>query len=211
LRQTRSPWRPARSSFPGGHHPGIAVTGSAGDFGDGVNYPASSQYVTAVGGTSLTKVTGGGGWSETVWGSGPLSQVPELGGGTGSGCYEPKPAWQHDTGGAGRTVADVAAVADPNTGVAVYDSYGGLGNGLDGLRWYERLVANHRQRLRPRRQHRRSRRSLPHALSTQGGSLFDGPSGTNASAPCSPAYLCTGKVGYDGPTDNGTPRGLGAF
>src|SRR5437867_11567163 len=33
-----------------------------------------------------------------------------------------KPSWQTDSGCARRTVADVSAVADPNTGVAVFDS-----------------------------------------------------------------------------------------
>ncbi len=49
--------------------------------------------------------------------------------GTGSGCsaYIPKPSWQQDVGCARRTVADVALVADPTTGVAVYDSYGYYG------------------------------------------------------------------------------------
>ena len=36
---------------------------------------------------------------------------------------ETKPSWRHDTGCANRTVADVSAVADPETGVAVYESY----------------------------------------------------------------------------------------
>ena len=45
--------------------------------------------------------------------------------GAGSGCsaYEAKPAWQVDTGCANRSIADVSAVADPQTGVAVYHSY----------------------------------------------------------------------------------------
>ena len=68
--------------------------------------------MTAVGGTSLTPAATSRGFTESAWS------------GAGSGCsaFEPKPAWQHDTGCAGRTVADVAAVADPTTGVAVYDS-----------------------------------------------------------------------------------------
>src|SRR5207249_2859000 len=71
------------------------------------------QYVTAVGGTSLTRASNSRGWTETVWS------------GAGSGCsaYVSKPAWQTDSACAKRTVADVSAVADPNTGVAVYDSY----------------------------------------------------------------------------------------
>ena len=35
------------------NHPGVAITVSSGDSGYGVEYPAASQYVTAVGGTSL--------------------------------------------------------------------------------------------------------------------------------------------------------------
>jgi hypothetical protein len=41
------------------------------------------------------------------------------------------------------------------------------------------------------------------------GDLYDVTSGSNGS--CAPAYLCTGEVGYDGPTGLGTPNGLGAF
>src|SRR6478735_8979258 len=95
------------------NHPGIAVTVSSGDAGYGAEFPASSRYVTAVGGTNLQPNAGNArGWSETAWS------------GAGSGCsaYEPKPAWQTDAGCSRRTVADVSAVADPNTGVAVYDS-----------------------------------------------------------------------------------------
>ena len=49
--------------------------------------------------------------------------------GAGSGCsaYEPKPSWQHDTGCAKRTVADVSADADPNSGLGVYDTYNRCG------------------------------------------------------------------------------------
>src|SRR5207302_7965172 len=54
------------------------------------------------------------GWSETVW----------IGAGSGCSAVIPKPSWQTDTGCGRRMVADVAAVADPNTGVAVYDTYG---------------------------------------------------------------------------------------
>jgi subtilase family serine protease len=94
-------------------HPGVAITAASGDGGFGTGMPAASQYVTAVGGTTLVKKpTKPRGWKETVW--------P----GAGSGCSQfiPKPAWQHDNGCTRRTVADVSAVADPNTGVSVYDS-----------------------------------------------------------------------------------------
>ncbi|HEX3336775.1 MAG TPA: hypothetical protein VHS54_09960 [Jatrophihabitans sp.] len=95
------------------NHPGVAITASTGDSGYGVSWPASSPYVTAVGGTTLKAATNARGWTETVWS------------GAGSGCsaFEPKPAWQTDTGCAKRTVGDVSADADPATGLGVYDTY----------------------------------------------------------------------------------------
>ena len=66
--------------------------------------------VIAVGGTSLTTASNTRGWTETAWD------------GTGSGCSSvySKPSWQHDTGCSMRMLNDVSAVADPNTGVAVF-------------------------------------------------------------------------------------------
>jgi subtilase family serine protease len=93
-------------------HPGVAVTVSSGDSGYGVEVPAAFNTVTAVGGTSLKRAsTTVRGWTETAWS------------GAGSGCssYVAKPSWQTDAC-PHRTVADVSAVADPATGVAVYDS-----------------------------------------------------------------------------------------
>ena len=100
-------------------HPGVAIVASSGDGGFGVEFPAASPDVTAVGGTSLTQLTNTGtrDGSETVW----------SGAGAGCSAYEPKPSWQKDTGCTNRTVADVSAVADPNTGVWVYDTYGNSG------------------------------------------------------------------------------------
>ncbi|WP_443741618.1 S53 family peptidase, partial [Streptomyces humicola] len=49
------------------NHPGVAITVSAGDGGYGAEYPAASQYVTAVGGTSLSRASNSRGWSESVW------------------------------------------------------------------------------------------------------------------------------------------------
>src|SRR5438067_6931570 len=79
------------------NHPGIAVTVSSGDGGYGVEFPAASQYVTAVGGTSLTRSGNTRGWAESVWS------------GAGSGCsaYIARPLWQADSGCTNRTVADV--------------------------------------------------------------------------------------------------------
>jgi hypothetical protein len=94
-------------------HPGIPIAAASGDDGYGVSSPASYPSVIAVGGTSLQhNASAHPPWTESVWS------------GTGSGCtQEPKPAWQDDGGCSFRTDNDVAAVADMNTPVSVYDSY----------------------------------------------------------------------------------------
>ena len=100
------------------NHPGVAVTASTGDGGFGVEYPASDSHVTAVGGTSLTRDASASGWNETAWS------------GAGSGCStaNAKPAWQTAaTQCANKANADVSAVADPRTGVAVNVTFGGTG------------------------------------------------------------------------------------
>jgi subtilase family serine protease len=186
------------------NHPGIAITVSSGDSGYGVQMPAAFNTVTAVGGTSLTRTSTGRLFAETAWS------------GAGSGCsaYISKPSWQTDGSTCGRrTVADVSAVADPNTGVAVYDSYGSSG----GANWYVfggtsvaapiigavyALSGN--------------TTAVPAALAySHTVSLFDVTSGSNGRCVrgknTSVAYLCTAGVGFDGPTGLGTPNGTGAF
>lgn len=180
------------------NHIGHPITFSSGDGGYGVEYPAASHYVTAVGGTTLNLNANNTYKSETVWS------------GAGSGCsaYEPKPTWQKDTGCVRRTVADVAADADPNTGAAVYDTvrYQGISGWFQvgGTSLASPLVAA-------------VYALAGNAASTVDGSypyghtssLHDVTSGSNGN--CGGSYLCTGKVGYDGPTGNGTPNGTNAF
>ncbi len=93
-------------------HSGIAITVSAGDQVSPF-YPAVSPYVTSVGGTTLSQ--SGGSWNETAWQYGAR----------GCSRFEPKPNWQGVTGCRTRAMTDVAAVADPQTGVAMYDSTAG--------------------------------------------------------------------------------------
>ncbi|MFB8183538.1 peptidase S8 [Streptomyces sp. NPDC055966] len=186
------------------NHPGIAVTVSAGDSAYGAEYPATSQYVTAVGGTSLSTASNTRGWTEKVWSTSSTE-------GTGSGCsvYDPKPSWQTDTGCSNRMEADVSAVADPATGVSVYDSYGTSSswNTYGGTSASSPIIAG------------------VYALAGAPGSsdypaqypynkagtsaLNDVTSGSNGS--CSPSYFCTAGTGYDGPTGWGTPEGVSAF
>ncbi len=185
------------------NHPGIAITFSTGDDGYGTQYPATSPYVTAVGGTSLTTAANPRGWSETAWGS--------AGGGTGtgagSGCssIEAKPSFQHDLGCSRRTVADVSAVADPSTGVAVYSVSQGGWVRFGGTSVASPIIAGVYALAGPASPGTYPV-SYPYAKPAQ---LNDVTSGTNGS--CGGSYLCTGKVGYDGPTGLGTPISTGAF
>jgi hypothetical protein len=185
------------------NHPGVAVTASAGDDGYGVAYPAASPDVTAVGGTTLTQVPGGRGWAESAWGSAAGGE------GTGSGCstYEPKPSWQADPGCTQRTGNDVAAVANPNTGVAVYDTYDGGSGWLEvgGTSVAAPIIAGvYALAGTPAAGSYPSSYPYRHPAG-----LFDITTGANGS--CSPSYLCTAGPGYDGPTGLGTPDGTSAF
>jgi subtilase family serine protease len=179
-------------------HPGIAITASSGDNGYGVEYPAASANVTAVGGTSLT--ANGTGWSETAWS------------GAGSGCsaYDPKTSGQNSvsTGCSKRAVADVSAVADPNTGVAVYDSYSYQGTSgwlvFGGTSVASPIIAS--VYALAGNAASVTDGSYPYSHT---GSLNDVTSGSNGS--CGVAALCTAGTGWDGPTGLGTPNGTGAF
>jgi hypothetical protein len=176
------------------NHPGVAVTVSTGDYAYGVGYPAASQYVTSVGGTVLSRDTGSArGWDETAWSD------------AGSGCslYEPKPAFQHDTGCANRALADVSAVAE---GVSVYQTYGNGGWAVyGGTSVSSPIIASvYADAGTP------AAGSYPNSYPYGAGSgLNDITTGSNGS--CTPAYLCTGGTGFDGPTGLGTPSGLAAF
>jgi subtilase family serine protease len=181
------------------NHPGHAVVASSGDSGYGAEYPASSYYVTAAGGTSLTNT--GGVWSETAWTS------------AGSGCsaYNSKPSWQSIISTAvcpKRAEADVAATADPNHGVSVYDSYcyqgycgwlefGGTSVASPIIASVYALAGNANSVTYG---------SYPYAHTS---SLHDVTSGSNGS--CSSTQLCSAGVGWDGPTGLGSPNGTGAF
>ena len=180
------------------NHPGIAITASTGDNGYGVESPASFPDVVAVGGTSLTRASNSRGWSESAWS------------GAGSGCssYNAKPSWQTSaTQCSHKANADVSAVADPNTGVAVYDStpY----EGYSGWQVYGGTSAAS---------------PIIASVYTMGGnlsgypasytwahasSLNDVTSGSNGS--CSTTVWCHATTGWDGPTGLGTPNGTAAF
>jgi subtilase family serine protease len=178
-------------------HPGVPVVAAAGDDGyTTANWPAADSYVIAVGATTLTRAPSTArGWAETSWS------------GTNSACsaIAVKPAWQSDEGCGKRTVADVAAVGDPETPVAVYDTdldtgwigMGGTSVATPIIAGVYALAGNGAQLTGAQ------------SLYTHAPSLFPVTSGMNGT--CTAAYLCNGGTGYNGPGGLGSPNGVGAF
>jgi hypothetical protein len=176
---------------------GVVYTASTGDSGYGVQYPAASTRVVAVGGTVLVRATNARGWSETAWSK------------AGSGCsaYEAKPSWQASiTTCARRAVADVSAVAAPRHGVAVYLTTGGSGWAVFGGTSVAAPIIASAYALAGKPAATTKPAALPYAHRAQ---LFDVTSGHNGS--CNQRNLCVAGPGWDGPTGLGTPDGVGAF
>jgi subtilase family serine protease len=182
-------------------HPGIAVTASTGDNGyQGGSFPASSKYVTAVGGTSLARAAGTSrGWSETVWD------------GAGSGCSTVNAALAaastFSTGCTKRAIADVSAAADPGVGgLAVYyptsktastwGQFGGTSESSPIIAAVYAMSGNTAGYAN----------AIPYSHPS---SLFDVTSGSNGSCPTT--QWCNARAGWDGPTGLGTPNGTAAF
>jgi hypothetical protein len=191
--------------------PGVAITASAGDNGYGTQFPAASPYVTAVGGTSLQGATATKSGRQTAWQ------------GTGSGCsvLEPQPSWQQSEPGfpaacRNRTETDISAVADPDPGVAVYDSVNSSAargwTSVGGTSVSAPIIA--------------AAYALADISTGQPGTglapgtmpaaypyasrldYTDVTAGSNGTCPASRAYLCHAESGYDGPTGLGTPHGV---
>ncbi len=207
-------------------HPNVAVIAGSGDNNymySGAAYgpliPAAFPSVVAVGGTELTPdAATSRGWDETTWFA------------TGSGCsaYEPMPPWQKadpncvgsltDSAGSvhsfpSRIYGDVAYVA---SGVAIYDSSGlfgppgwiqaaGTSIGSPAIAAIYGLAGYGPNGNRNSDDGDFPAQKLYHSKR----SLFDVTTGSNGS--CTDAYLCNAGPGYDGPTGNGSPNGLGAF
>jgi hypothetical protein len=233
-------------------HPGTVITAAAGDYGylnwgftgepgpeeieqGAANYPASSPHVIAVGGTRLELSGPANEWeTETVWNGE---------GATGSGCGGfAAPPWQLQTTdwstvgcGSQRAVADVAADADPYTGVAIYDStpdgltppywrtVGGtslaspliasafaLAGGAGGVEYPAKTLYENEV-------------SAPASLhDVESGSdgecakpiTSEGLSGCTVpeeATSCAGEAICVAGPGYDGPSGVGTPDGIAAF
>jgi subtilase family serine protease len=186
----------------------VAGTGDSGYFPE---QPASFATVVAVGGTTLERTHDARGWTERVWND------PDIGA-TGSGCsdFVAKPSWQKDKGCPTRAAADVAAVGDPLTGIAVYDSLplgknrpggwlviGGTSaatpivSGIYGLAGNGKMLST------------TFARSIYDAARSR--ALNHVQKGSNGTCPEVYDYICNAGKGYNGPTGWGTPNGVGAF
>ncbi len=182
------------------NHPGIAIVVASGDGGFGTEFPAASPFVTAVGGTSLLQSTdlGTRNATESVWSD------------AGAGCsaYEPKPSWQGDPGCAKRMVADVSAVANPSTGVWVYDTYGtGFTWGAFGGTSVATPIISSIYALADNS----AGTTVPaSSLYANKSLLTPVTSGSDGTCPSATLYFCNAADsvnGYNGPSGLGTPGG----
>jgi len=190
---------------------GISVCVAAGDSGssdgedDGyphVDFPASSPWVLACGGTTL--VAGSNGiQSETVWNDG--AQGGATGGGVSSHFSRPKyqahanvPAPVRTANKTGRGVPDVAAVADPATGYdVIVDGQAGVVGGTSAVApFWAGLIAICNQQLG---KNLGWFHNALYGTISQHHALHDITSGTNG------AYHAT--TGWDACTGLGSPDG----
>jgi hypothetical protein len=185
-------------------HPGSAIVFAAGGNGYASTFPAALQYVTAVGGTTLTRSAfNSRGWAEVPWAK------------TGSRCaiLAAKPSWQRadataGTGCLNRTENDVAADADPATGISVYDTYGSNGWTKAGGAGLAAAIVTAVYALAGTPAAGSYPASYPYQ---HAGRLYDVSGGPVGDCPPVREYLCTAEHGYDGPTGLGTPDGTAAF
>jgi subtilase family serine protease len=173
---------------------GKVITASSGDGGYNDSkplYPADLPGVISVGGTTLSSINP---HNETAWGSA---------GSQCSGVY-PKPSFQSaiNTGCSMRASADISAIADPQTGVAVYNTFGYSGWYVIGGTSVSAPVIASAYALSGNT----NDATYLYAHTSSLTDIISGPSNGTCGAP-----LCTSGRGWDGPTGLGTPNGLGAL
>ncbi len=243
------------------NHPGVVIAASAGDAGylnwdylpefgvaPGVpDAPASLPSVVAVGGTSLKLKSNGARKSESVWndnglpsGSG-FKQFSATGGGcstlfTAPSWQQSAPGWAAAACATKRLDNDISAVADPYTGLDIYDSYVyepkftpgwltvggtslssplitalyGLAGGSHGVSYPAATLYTHLGEA-----------SSLYDVITGGSGYCDGEGAGPCGEPaineefgdidCEGTTSCDAAAGFDGPSGVGAPNGLGAF
>lgn len=193
---------------------GVVITASTGDnsWFAGPQAPADFQTVVAVGGTSLYPFNNSRKWMETGWTY------------AGSSCskFINSPSWAKSAKcpDGKRPLADVSAVADPYTGVLVYQSYpfpksqagfyvyGGTSASSPIVAAMFGLAGNASSQNAGQKFWNAPKNSLTDVLLGENGIVG---LTNDAGQPCSPVAVCVSGPGWDGPTGNGTAWGLGAF
>ncbi len=190
--QAGTPATAQESAF---NQPGMTVFVASGDngyddAGQGPDYPGTSQYTIAVGGTALVKDASPRGWKETAWTSG------------GSACSLsiPKPAYQDLSPCQFKATTDIAAVGDPATGLAVYNAANGGWISVGGTSASSPFVAAIFAETG------NGAVMTGKFVKDNAAKLNDVLSGTNGTCPAGQGLLCTAKAGWDGPTGYGTPN-----
>ena len=175
-------------------HPNIAIFASSGDSGYneggmGPGYPATSAHVISVGGTNLVRDTSARGWHETAWTKG------------GSACSLsiPKPTYQTLSPCKFKATADIAAVGDPATGLAVYNAGAGGWIVIGGTSASSPFIAAIFAATGNGAQ------SSGAFIASKASTLYDVATGTNGTCTAG-ALLCNAAAGWDGPTGYGTPN-----
>src|SRR5271155_2701272 len=187
---------------------GVTFLAASGDSGAGVNYPAASPDVIAVGGTSLTLDNSGNYSSESAW----------SGSGGGLSKYEYEPVSQeqfpiaNDIHGK-RGVSDVSYNANPGTGYAIYDSIGVSGyagwfqvggTSAAAPQWAALIAITNSQRVATRKANLSATGTSLYAVgkSSLASNFHAVTSGTNGSC----GTMCDALTGYDYVTGLGTPQ-----
>ena len=174
------------------NHSGVVYFASGGDNGGVKEYPALSVDVVGCGGTTLNLNANSTRSTETAW----------SGTGCGLSSYEPAVSWQSGISGLSshRGADDIAAVADPNTGVSVHWNsgwyiFGGTSVACPMITAMVNGAATNRSGAAAENTQIYSKRGT--------SSLFDVTSGTAGSF--------SAGTGWDYPTGCGTPNGTSAF
>lgn len=218
---------PEGSDNPTFHQPGIVISAAAGDNGGGGRYgggpiqPCTYTYVVCVGGTHLVRDSHNTrGWHETVWNDWTLNQCGGPCGATGSACSKKiaKPTWQNDQGCHMRSAADTSATASLRAPVIVYNSeigctppqcfwdFGGTSASTQIIAGIYAVAGNAAAQHGGEYfwQHHRG-----HVYDVLTGNNLDQNLGVTCASTVK--YICTARLGFDGPTGWGTPHGIGAF
>jgi subtilase family serine protease len=218
---------PEGGDNPDFHQPGVVITAAAGDNGGGGDYggqrggpiqPCTYTYVVCVGGTHLVRAGNKRGWSETVWNDWTFDECgngDQPCGATGSACSKTiaKPPWQTDKQCTMRSAADVSATASLRAPVIVYNTqigscppsdcfwlFGGTSASTQIIAGVYALAGNADLQT-----------GASYFWKHQAGHVNDVTEGNNLDAnlgvtcASSVKYICTARVGFDGPTGWGTP------